>query len=76
VDQSDADEELMKTDSGASIYLSHPQSKVQPEKLTQGLFLGANARILARMIPNLTPGVAIYLDYLRMLGDLLVNYTP
>jgi hypothetical protein len=37
--------------------------------------LGANARILARIIPNLTPGIAHYLDYLCMIGDLLVNYT-
>jgi hypothetical protein len=71
------DEELMKTESGASIYLSTANSsrKVVPEKLNQGLFFGANARILARLIPNLTPEIAIYLDYLRQLGDLFVNYT-
>ena len=42
--------------------------------VNQGLFF-ANARILARLIPNLTPEVAIYLDYLRQIGDLFINYT-
>jgi hypothetical protein len=69
------DEELLKTEAGTSLYLGNSPRKVQPEKLNQGLFLGANARILARIIPNLTPAVAVYLDYLRMIGDLLVNYT-
>ena len=71
------DEELMKTESGASLYLStsNTSRKVVPEKLNQGLFFGANARILARLIPSLTPEIAIYLDYLRQIGDLFVNYT-
>jgi hypothetical protein len=71
------DEELVKTESGASLYLStsNQSRKVLPEKLNQGLFFGANARILARLIPNLSPEIAIYLDYLRQLGDLFVNYT-
>ena len=71
------DEELMKTESGASLYLStsNTSRKVLPEKLNQGLFFGANARILARLIPSLTPEIAIYLDYLRQIGDLFVNYT-
>jgi hypothetical protein len=69
------DEELFKTEGGASLYLSTGGRKVAPEKLNQGLFFGANARILARLIPNLTPEIAVYLDYLRQIGDLLVNYT-
>jgi hypothetical protein len=69
------DEELLKTESGTKLYLSNSPKKLDPEKLNQGLFLGANAIILARLIPNLTPDIAIYLDYLRQLGDLLVNYT-
>jgi hypothetical protein len=71
------DEELMKTESGASLYLSTSNTprKVVPEKLNRGLFFGANARILARLIPSLTPEIAIYLDYLRQIGDLFVNYT-
>jgi len=69
------DEELCKTESGSKIYLANSPRKIQPDKLNQGLFLGANARILARMIPNLTPEIAVYLDYLRIVGDLLVNYT-
>ena len=39
------------------------------------MFFGANAQILARLIPNLSPELAQYLDYLRKIGDLLVNYT-
>ena len=69
------DEELLKTEGGTSLYLGNSPRKITPEKLNAGLFLGANARILARIIPNLTPGTANYLDYLRMIGDLLVNYT-
>ena len=48
---------------------------MQPEKLSYGLFFGANARILARLVPNLTPELACYLDYLRKIGDLMLNYT-
>jgi hypothetical protein len=69
------DEEILRTESGAKLYLSHNSKKLQPEKLTQGLFFAANARILARLVPNLTPELACYLDYLRQIGDLLVNYT-
>jgi hypothetical protein len=69
------DEELLKTESGAKLYFANSPKKIGPEKLTQGLFFGANARILARIIPNLTPEVAVYLDYLRQIGDLLINYT-
>jgi hypothetical protein len=69
------DEELLHTPSGAKLVLSLNGKKLVPEKLNQGLFFGAQARILARMIPNLTPQTAIYLDYLRQLGDFLVNYT-
>lgn len=69
------DEELLQTTSGAKLYLSHASKKIQPEKLSYGLFFGANARILARLIPQLTPEIAAYLDYLRKLGDLMVNYT-
>jgi hypothetical protein len=38
------DEELMKTESGASLYLSTSNTprKIVPEKLNQGLFFGAN----------------------------------
>jgi hypothetical protein len=70
------DEELLTTVSGSKLYLSNSASrKIVPEKLSYGLFFGANARILARLIPNLTPDLAAYLDYLRKLGDLMVNYT-
>jgi hypothetical protein len=69
------DEELLKTESGSKLYFAHSPKKIGPEKLTQGLFFGANARILARIIPNLTQEVAVYLDYLRQIGDLLINYT-
>jgi hypothetical protein len=70
------DEELLTTVNGSKLYLSNAnQRKVAPEKLSYGLFFGANARILARLIPNLTPDLAAYLDYLRKLGDLMVNYT-
>jgi hypothetical protein len=68
------DEELLTTVSGSKLYLSNNR-KVAPEKLSYGLFFGANARILARLIPNLTPDLAAYLDYLRKLGDIMVNYT-
>ena len=69
------DEELIKTDGGASLYLGFGNKKIQPDKLTQGLFFGANARILARMLPTVTPEIACYLDYLRKIGDLLINYS-
>jgi len=70
------DEEIMCTENGTKLILSNPNNKkITPDKLNQGLFLGANARILARIIPNLTPEVADYLDYLRKIGDFLVNYT-
>ena len=70
------EEEILKTEGGTKLILAQPNRKViQPEKLTQGLFFGANARILARMIPYLTPELANYLDYLRKVGDLLINYT-
>jgi hypothetical protein len=69
------DEELLTTVSGAKLYFSNTPRKIQPEKLSYGLFFGANARILARLIPNLTPDLAAYLDYLRKLADLMVNYT-
>jgi hypothetical protein len=69
------EEELLTTVSGSKLYLSSPNRKIQPEKLSYGLFFGANAQILARLIPNLTPELAAYLDYLRKLGDLMVNYT-
>ena len=48
---------------------------ILPEKLSYGLFFGANARILARLIPSMTPELHSYLDYLRKLGDLMVNYS-
>jgi hypothetical protein len=69
------DEEILQTSSGSKLYLSQGSKKISPDKLTQGLFFGANARIVSRMIPNLTPELAGYLDYLRKIGDLLVNYT-
>jgi hypothetical protein len=69
------DEELIKTEGGASLYLGFGNKKIQPDKLTQGLFFGANARILARMLPTVTPKIACYLDYLRKIGDLLINYS-
>ena len=69
------DEELMSTEGGTKLYLANGTRKVTPDKLNQGLFLGANARILARIIPNPTPEILSYLDYLRKIGDLLVNYT-
>ena len=70
------DEEILCTENGTKLLLSNPNNKkVTPDKLNQGLFLGANARILACIIPNLTPEVADYLDYLRKIGDFLVNYT-
>jgi hypothetical protein len=71
----DDDEELLKTENGSKLYFANESRKVHPDKLNQGLFLGANAQILAVMIPNLTPEIAAYLDYMRKLGDLLVNYT-
>ena len=71
------DEEILETPNGSKLYFSraHSSKKITPEKLTQGLFFGANARILARLVPNLTPELVLYLDYLRQLGDLLLNYT-
>ena len=69
------EEEILQTPGGSKLYLSQGGRKVQPEKLTRGPFFGANARILPRMIPNLTHELATYLDYLRKLGDLLINYT-
>jgi hypothetical protein len=69
------DEELLQTESGAKLYFGSGSRKIGPEKLNQGLFFRANARILARLIPNLSQEVAIYLDYLRQIGDLLINYT-
>jgi hypothetical protein len=70
------EEELLQTPGGSKLLLTHAGSKkIVPEKLNQGLFFGANARILARLVPNLTPELAIYLDYLRQIGDLLVHNT-
>jgi hypothetical protein len=69
------DEELMSTEGGTKLYLSSNTRKVTHDKLNQGLYLGANARILARIIPNITPEIIAYLDYMRKIGDLLVNYT-
>jgi hypothetical protein len=69
------DEEICQTPTGSKLYLANNPRKLQPEKLTFGLFFGANARILARLIPNLSPELSQYLDYLRKIGDLLVNYT-
>ena len=54
------DEELLTTVSGAKLYFSNTNRKIQPEKLSYGLIFGANARILARLIPNLTPDLAAY----------------
>jgi hypothetical protein len=65
------EEELLQTTNGTK----SQSKKILPEKLSYGLFFGANARILARLIPNLTPELHAYLDYLRKLGDLMVNYT-
>jgi hypothetical protein len=69
------DEELFQTPGSSKLILSNSPKKVEPEKLTQGLFFGANARILARMIPNPSSEIFYYLDYLRKIGDLLINYT-
>lgn len=69
------EEEIAQTPSGTKLFITNNSKKLKPENLNQGLFLGANARILARIIPNLTPEVTLYLDYLRKIGDLLVNYT-
>jgi hypothetical protein len=68
------EEELLQTTNGSKLVLSQSK-KILPEKLSYGLFFGANARILARIVPNLTPELSSYLDYLRKLGDLMVNYT-
>ena len=57
------------------MYIAHNSRKLQPEKLIFGLFFEANARILARLVPNLTPELSCYLDYLRKIRDLLINYT-
>jgi hypothetical protein len=60
------DEELACTEGGTKLYVgTGAGKKVTPDKLNQGLFLGANARILSRIIPNITPEVVNYLDYLR-----------
>jgi hypothetical protein len=69
------DEELFRTSSGTKLYLGQGGMKNKPEKLSYGLFFGANARILARLVPNLTPDLACYLDYLRKIGDLMLNFT-
>jgi hypothetical protein len=69
------DEELLSTTNGTKLYFAQGNKKILPEKLSYGLFFGANARILARLIPNASPELAAYLDYLRKLGDLMVNYT-
>ena len=69
------DEELFRTSSGTKLYLGQGGMKNKPEKLSYGLFFGANGRILARLVPNLTPDLACYLDYLRKIGDLMLNYT-
>jgi hypothetical protein len=69
------DEEICHTEGGSKLYLSTDGRKIKPETLNQGLFVGANVRILARLIPNVTPELFQYLDYLRQIGDLLVNYT-
>jgi hypothetical protein len=48
------EEELLSTPSGSKlVWTSNSNKKITPEKLSHGLFLGANARILARIVPNL-----------------------
>ena len=37
------------------MYFANGNRKVTPDKLNQGFFLGANAPILARIIPNPSP---------------------
>ena len=52
------DEELFHSASGTKIYIANGPKKVQPDKLSYGLFFGANARILACLVPNVTPELA------------------
>jgi hypothetical protein len=44
------EEEILQTPTGAKLFLSQGAKK-SPDKLNQGLFFGANARILGRLIP-------------------------
>jgi hypothetical protein len=74
----DADE-LIHQGKGLNLVLQASTKRVIPKKLTCGQWMGANARILEKLISSgrLTPAQTVdYLDYNRKIGDLLQLYQP
>jgi hypothetical protein len=72
-------DEVIHSGQGLNLVLQTTNKRVSPEKLSTGQWVGANARILDKLVSSgrLTASTLTdYLDYCRNVGDLLQLYTP
>ena len=72
-------DEIIHSGKGLNLVLQSTNKRVSPERLTTGQWVGANARILSKLISSgkLTNSqVTDYLDYTRRIGDLLQLFNP
>jgi hypothetical protein len=72
-------DEVIHSGKGLNLVLQASNKRVSPEKLTVGQWVGANSRILEKLISSgkLSPSqITDYLVYNRKIGDLLQLFTP
>lgn len=72
-------DEVIHSGKGLNLVLQSTGKRITPEKLTVGQWIGANARILDRLVTSgklNSSNLTDYLDYTRKIGDLLQLFTP
>jgi hypothetical protein len=69
-------EETISSSQGTRLVLRTAARRVTPDRLTQGQYFAANARIMAKLVVKMSPEELFeYLDFLRQIGDLLQVFT-
>jgi hypothetical protein len=71
-------DEVLHSGKGINLVLQVSNKRVTPDKLSAGQWIGANSRILDKLITSgrlSASQLADYLDYSRKIGDLLQQYT-
>ena len=69
-------EELVGSSFGTRLVLKTAARRVTPDRLTQGQYVAANARIMAKLVAKMTQEELFeYLDFQRQIGDLLQVFT-
>jgi hypothetical protein len=69
-------EEIMGYGHGTRLVLRTATRRVTPDRLTQGQYFAANARIMAKLATKMTQEELFeYFDFLRQIGDLLQVFT-